>query len=69
MLLVNKITYIVCPHIIVKHSINTNDNNSNLLLDCMANMLIYFIPNPFINPTIWDYLCCTSMKTGVQRDI
>ena len=68
MLLINKITYIVCPHI-VKHRINTNGNNYNLSLNYMASMLIYFASNPFINPTKWNYLYCTGMKTSIQREI
>ena len=47
MLLVNKITYIVCPHIIVKHSIDTNDNNDNLLHGKHVNI---FYPYSFHKP-------------------
>lgn len=47
MLLVNRITYRVCPHIIVKHLINTNDNY-HLLLNYVPNILICYLQSSHI---------------------
>lgn len=66
MLLINSITYSVCPHVTVKHLLNTNNK---LYFIAQLHAKQYIIFNPFTHPMRINYFYCRDMKTDIQRDV